>query len=82
MIIGKDKGRLIPVPKLRDGKIKTGEERDASSSFVPLCTKHVFMKYYSSTINDNNYWTKADAKAYLEDIKGCLKKLNDKEEKQ
>ena len=51
------------------------EERKAESSFVPLCTKQVFMKYYSSIMSDANYWTKIDADGYLSDIKDCLSKL-------
>lgn len=79
VIIGKDKGKLIPVPKLsKDGKLVLPEEKDAVSSFVPPVTKHVFLKYYSATVGNNNYWTKADAEAYKNDIKSCLKKLNEK----
>ena len=77
IIIGKDKGRLIPVPKFKDGKLVTGEEKEANSSFVPPCTKQVFLKYFSSTAGDNNYWTKNDAEDYKKDIKACLDKLNE-----
>ncbi len=86
VIIGKDQGKLIPVPKLmKDGKLAIDKESKwATSSFVPPCTKQVFLKYYSSTIGDNNYWTKADAEAYKNDIDSCLEKLeqNDQEDKQ
>lgn len=85
IIIGKDQGKLIPIPKLKDGKILLGtEEKYATSSFVPPCTKQVFLKYFSSTVGDNNYWTKADAEAYKKDIERCLNMLNDndKEEQQ
>ncbi|OUO18052.1 DUF262 domain-containing protein [Bacteroides sp. An322] len=77
VIIGKDKGKLIPVPKLsKDGKLVLSEEKDAVSSFVPPVTKHVFLKYYSATAGNNNYWTKNDAEAYKKDIKSCLEKLD------
>lgn len=86
VIIGKDQGKLIPVPKLmKDGKLAIDKESKwTTSSFVPPCTKQVFLKYYSSTIGDNNYWTKADAEAYKNDIDSCLEKLeqNDQEDKQ
>lgn len=86
VIIGKDQGRLIPIPKLlKDGRLAVDKEsKFATSSFVPPCTKQVFLKYYSSTIGDNNYWTKADAEAYKNDIDSCLEKLeqNDQEDKQ
>lgn len=78
IIIGKDKGKFIPMPiLLKDGKLDVGEEKDACSSFVPLCTLLVFMKYYSPLVGDNNYWTKIDAKAYLNDIKACIKQLEE-----
>ena len=41
------------------------------------CTQQVFLKYYSPTANHSNYWTKLDAEAYLEDIRECLKKLEE-----
>ena len=76
VIIGKDKGTQIAVPKItKDGKLQLLEESKAESSFVPLCTKRVFMKYYSSIMTDANYWTKIDAEGYLNDIKDCLKNL-------
>lgn len=81
VIIGKDQGRLIPVPRvLRNGKISVDKENKyATSSFVPPCTKQVFMKYYSSATGKNNYWTKVDAEAYKNDIDSCLEKLDQNE---
>ena len=78
IIIGKDKGVLLPIPKLsRDKKLNCGEEKEADSAFVPPCTRNVFMKYYSPTIGDNNYWTReTDAQGYLSDIIACLEQLN------
>lgn len=80
IIIGKDKGYLIPLPKFnKDGKIEVNNEnKPANSPFVPPCTKQVFLKYFSATIGSNNYWTKEDARAYKNDIKSCLDKLNEK----
>jgi hypothetical protein len=78
VIIGKDKRLSIAIPKIgKDGKIQLGEEKKAKSSFVPPCTKQVFMKYYSATMSDANYWTKVDAEGYLNDIKNCIKKLEE-----
>jgi hypothetical protein len=79
VIIGKDKGLLIPVPKItKDGKLQLSVETKAKSSFVPPCTKQVFMKYYSTTMSDANYWTRdVDAVAYRKDIENCLNKLED-----
>lgn len=79
VIIGKDKGKYISIPKLREKKLLIGEERDADSSFVPPCTKQVFLKYNSPVMNNPNYWTKIDAECYLKDIENCISQLNDKE---
>lgn len=80
IIIGKDKGYIIPVPKLnKDGKFEVNDvNMPANSPFVPPCTKQVFLKYFSATVGNNNYWTKEDAEAYKNDIKFCLEKLNGK----
>lgn len=78
VIIGKDKGLSIAIPKIgKDGKLQLGEETKAKSSFVPPCTKQVFMKYYSATMSDANYWTKIDAEGYLKDISDCINKLKE-----
>lgn len=81
IIIGKEQGMLIPVLKLKKGKIVMDtEDRYADSSFVPPCTKQVFMKYFSPDMGDNNYWTKSDAEAYKNDIRKCLEMLNENNE--
>lgn len=78
IIIGKDKGSSIAIPKIsKDGKLQLGKDTEAKSSFVPPCTKQVFMKYYSATMSDSNYWTKGDAQGYLNDIEDCIKKLEE-----
>lgn len=78
VIISKDKGQNIAIPQFssRGGKWELKEPVNIISSFVPPCTKQVFLKYYSPTIGDNNYWTKADAEAYQRDIQECIKKLD------
>lgn len=77
VIIGKDKGIKISIPKMtKDGRLQFIREEKAESSFVPLCTKQVFMKYYSPIMSDANYWTKKiDAEGYVNDIKECINKL-------
>ena len=77
VIISKDKGKSIAIPQFsRGGKWELKKSVEVISSFVPPCTKQVFLKYYSPTIGDNNYWTKADAEAYQRDIQECIKKLD------
>lgn len=77
IIIGKDKGKYIPVPHLVKRKnqweIVPGEETDAPSSFIPPCTRQVFLKYYSIVVFSPNYWLKPDAEAYRNDIFTTLK---------
>lgn len=48
-------------------------ENDKSGIFIPLCTKNVFLKYYSEDIKQMNFWGKDDRKNYLEAIKETLK---------
>ena len=78
VIIGKDKGIKISIPKMtKDGRLQFIREEKAESSFVPICTKQVFMKYYSPIMSDANYWTKKiDAEGYVNDIKECINKLD------
>ena len=77
VIISKDKGQNIAIPQFnREKKWVLKEPISMSSSFVPPCTKQVFLKYYSPTIADNNYWTKTDAEAYQNDIQECIHQLN------
>ena len=77
IIIGKDKGKYLPVPRLArkhsQWRIVPGKETDAPSSFIPPCTRQVFLKYYSAVVSSPNYWLKPDAEAYRDDIFTTLK---------
>ncbi len=77
IIIGKDKGKYLPVPRLvkdRDHwEIKSDKETEAPSAFIPPCTRQVFLKYYSAVVLSPNYWLKSDAEAYRKDIFDTLK---------
>ena len=47
---------------------------DKKGEFIPLCTKKVFLKYYTHSINNQvHFWGKADRDAYLEAIKETLR---------
>jgi uncharacterized protein with ParB-like and HNH nuclease domain len=46
---------------------------DMNGIFVPICTKNVFLKFYSKKLGDVMYWKKSDANDYLEAIKQVLK---------
>lgn len=82
VIVGKDKGVLIPLPQLtKDGKLDDSQkETPAKSAFVPPCTRNIFLKYYSSMMGNANFWTIDDAEAYKEDIQNCIDKLVGKDE--
>lgn len=54
--------------KKRD-KIK---ELDEKGSFIPICTKNVFLKYYSKNVEQNVKWDKKDMDAYLVEMKTIL----------
>lgn len=41
---------------------------DMRGTFIPLCTKNVFLKYYSEDIAQMNYWGKMDRQKYIEAI--------------
>ncbi len=53
-------------------KRKTIIENDMKGTFVPLCTRNVFLKSYSKKLDDIMYWKNSDAKDYLESIKSTL----------
>ena len=72
VIIGKEQGKKYASPTIdEEGEIKVKAE-EGQSSFIPPCTKHVFMKYYDTTAFNPYSWTREDAKVYLEDIKKTL----------
>lgn len=73
-IIGKDQSKKVSTPQTdEEGQIMDSKPENASSSFIPPCTKYVFLKYYNTVSFDPNTWTKDDAKAYEDNIKEVLK---------
>ncbi|MCQ2593033.1 MAG: DUF262 domain-containing protein [Treponema sp.] len=46
--------------------------REKYGIFIPLCTKNIFMKAYSSNMSDLMNWTDTDAQAYYDTIKEVL----------
>lgn len=45
---------------------------DKVGKFVPLCTKNVFLKYYSTRIDRMFVWSKEDVDTYAASIADCL----------
>lgn len=75
VIMGKEEGKLIarPIFDEKEGIVKEGNSQKASSSFIVPCTLRAFMKFYSPISSNMTAWTKADAKAYRQDIIDTLK---------
>jgi uncharacterized protein with ParB-like and HNH nuclease domain len=48
------------------------KELDEKGSFIPICTKNVFLKYYSKDVEQNVKWDKKDMDSYLEEMKRVL----------
>ena len=46
---------------------------DKKGSFIPICTKNVFLKYYSRNPSQLYFWSEKDKKSYLEAIKETIK---------
>jgi hypothetical protein len=55
-------------------------ERDKAGEFIPICTKNVFLKYYSNSVKNLSYWGKEDRKSYCKDILETLKVYSNKGE--
>ncbi|WP_180722511.1 DUF262 domain-containing protein [Paraburkholderia largidicola] len=53
-------------------KRKTVIALDKVGKFVPLCTKNVFLKYYSARVDRMLVWSKEDAATYASAIHDCL----------
>jgi len=47
-------------------------EHEKQGTFVPICTKNVFMKFYSKEVENFTFWCEADREYYLADIQNVL----------
>ena len=47
-------------------------EKDRVGEFIPVCTRNVFLKYYSSDPSQIHYWSETDRRDYLNAIKTTL----------
>jgi hypothetical protein len=61
------KNALFPIKRARI------IDNDKRGVFVPICTKNVFLKYYSQSVIDLMHWTESDAKDYQQAIGQLLK---------
>lgn len=56
-------------------KRKTIIENDKNGTFIPICTKNLFLKYYSENATDLQKWTKQDAEDYKNTILETFKEI-------
>ncbi len=47
-------------------------EREIEGTFIPICTKNVFMKYYSANVQDIEVWNEKDRTSYFEKIQKVI----------
>jgi len=47
-------------------------EREIEGTFIPICTKNVFMKYYSANVKDIEVWNETDRTSYFEKIQEVI----------
>ncbi|WP_227428874.1 DUF262 domain-containing protein [Psychrobacter sp. I-STPA6b] len=57
-------------------KRKTIIDRDKKGIFIPICTKNVFLKYFSSYPPKISFWTQLDKENYENDLITTLEKYN------
>jgi len=63
------KNALFPI------KRKRIIENDRVGKFVPICTKNVFLKYYSKKFDEVMYWKDSDSKDYSSSIQEIISKI-------
>lgn len=47
-------------------------EREKKGTFIPICTRNVFMKYYTKDVTGVEFWNEADRKDYFEELKEVI----------
>ena len=56
-------------------KRETIIKKEKEGTFIPICTKNVFLKYYTEDLKQMTFWDKSDGEGYFENIKKILKIL-------
>jgi len=62
-------------------KRKTIINKDKIGIFIPICTKNVFLKYYSEKVSQMSYWNNEDSKYYIQAMKNTLADFLEHDEK-
>jgi hypothetical protein len=60
-----------------DEKRKVILERESKGLFVPLCTKNIFLKAYSSKLDNMDQWSSDDKKDYIAEMEKTFKDFFD-----
>jgi uncharacterized protein with ParB-like and HNH nuclease domain len=60
-------------------KRKTIIDREKKGTFVPICTKNVFLKYFSSYPPKISFWTREDKENYYKDLEQILENYIEKD---
>lgn len=47
-------------------------EKELNGQFIPLCTRNVFLKYYSPSVEQMTFWGKSDRENYVQKLKATL----------
>lgn len=47
-------------------------EREIEGTFIPICTKNIFMKYYSTNVKDIELWNENDRTSYFKKIQEVI----------
>lgn len=55
-------------------------DMDKAGDYIPICTKNVFMKYYSSSDTKLHFWSEEDRKCYIEAMNNILYRHKDANE--
>ena len=48
-------------------------DKDRNGEFIPICSRNVYLKYYSEDASQIHYWSQKDRLDYLSAIKKTLK---------
>ncbi len=55
-------------------------KNDMEGTFIPICTKNLFLKYHSKKLQNVMFWQKSDAEDYFASLKNMLRDYLPKEE--
>ena len=50
-------------------------KREMEGTFIPICTKNVFMKFYSNDVKGIEIWNETDRDSYFNNIQDVIKSI-------